>query len=114
MIKRNEAVQFLDALMASGMFSGEVNTALNDIIGCIQAEEDNLHIWGVDDEDVEDLYSTPKEEYMTDEYKVHIDELYGKYSFTPSIYEQKQFDAELKEMENINEGNGDTAHESDC
>lgn len=97
MISREDATEILDILIGSELLSDDINGALHDILVAIAAEDDGLHIWGIPDDDVMDLYTKSREEFITDTFKEHVDALYKAYRYTPSKHEQEIVDEELAE-----------------
>lgn len=89
MISRENAVKTLKTLFGRILMSQETEEQIRNIITCINAERDCLHVWDGDDEEVAELYSTVR---ATDEYNnAHrelCDKLYAKYKFEPSEFEK--------------------------
>lgn len=102
MIERDDAVRLLYSVINSGIVHDDLANALEEVAQCIAAENDGLHVWGVNSDDVAELYTSVRTD--TDEYKAHCDlcdELYQRYHFVPSEYETAQ------ETESIKEGMAD-------
>ena len=94
MITREEAVQFLYRVMDSELISEEAELNLQEIANCIDGENDSLHLWGVPDKDVQTLYTSVREDLITDAYKAELDRLYQLYRFYPSKFEEDELIAE--------------------
>ena len=95
MIDRQKAVEVLYDLMNSDMLGGELEDELQDIANCIEAEENNLHLWDADDLDVAVMMVNPDTNDPDYERLVaKCDRIYKKYCFEPSRFEKDL--AELK------------------
>lgn len=99
MISRGQAVDTLIALCTSNILDSKLEARIEDIITCIDAELDGLHLWGGDAEEVSKLYSTVREDLITPEYTEEMDRLYIKYKF-----EDSPFDVEQQKLEHTAEG----------
>lgn len=84
MIERREAVQALREMNESGILSPVLESVLDDIAICIEAEEDlGIHIWGVDDEEflpIMEAEYMPAEE-PSPELKAKIEKIINRYGF---------------------------------
>lgn len=77
-ISRKEAVETLYGIINSGIISEELDSKLTDIAQCIGHEEDNLFLWGADDE-ASDLFVLKREDLITPEWIKHCEDLHEKY-----------------------------------
>ena len=93
MVTRDEAAEAIYEVINSGILDDDLEGRLEDIASCILREKDGLHLWGADDKDVVELYTTVRSDLVTPEYEQHIDELYYHYKFDPSEQEQEDFDS---------------------
>ena len=77
---REEAVEKLFSLINSGILSGEMEEALEDIVKCIEAEEEQgIFIWGAKENDWAELYVAYREDLWTDELKQKMQQIHDKY-----------------------------------
>lgn len=87
---REQAVQNLYELINSGILSKEVESNLEDIAKCIEAEdrENNLGIslWGAEDTDWMDLYVAKRSDLMTPEWEQHCTKVYEKYKIKELLF----------------------------
>ena len=107
-ITREEAVDLLYGLIGTGMFHDEINDALEDIAKNISAEDDGLHIWGAPAEDVVTLYTSVREDLITDAIREENDRLYALYKYEPSLFEQDMLG---ESEEELSDETGDRTHE---
>ena len=100
MIKREEAVDTLYALINSNVLDEELCDKIENIASCIGSERDGLHLWGADDQEVAELYTTVRSDAADlKEHENLCDMLYQKYCFEPSEFEMPEFMAQLEESE---------------
>jgi len=77
---REEAIKTLYQLINSDVLSDEIAEKLEDIAKCIGAEdEQNIFIWGVEDNDWAELYIAYRSDLWTDELKARMKSIYEKY-----------------------------------
>lgn len=77
-ITREDAAHTIYEIINSGIIDRELKDDLTSIVNCIEAEKDNLFVWGADDE-VTDLFISKRADLITPEWEKHCDELYETY-----------------------------------
>ena len=77
-VTRKEAIKIIYDTMNSGILSEELENALQDIANCIEHENDELFLWGADDE-VSDLFAAWRKDLIPPEWEEHCKSLYEKY-----------------------------------
>lgn len=90
-ITRTEAIRVLRRLEECGILNEELENGVADILRCIDAERDGLHIWGAEDEWVK-LYIAYREDLWTPELKAELQAINDKYSFVPAPYEAEKLE----------------------
>lgn len=99
MLSRDDACCVIGAIINSGIIDEDLVSDLQDISTAIGCEKDSLHLWGVDDQDVHDLYTCVRSDLITPEYQKHVDDLYNKYKFFPSEAEKNEIDIDEEDEE---------------
>ena len=90
MISRQRAIDVLYGLIKSDLLGEEVVEELQCIANCIEAEDNKLHMWDAPDEDYVKLNMCPCAENPNfEEFMAEVDEIYKRYKFTPSEFEQE-------------------------
>lgn len=75
---REEAIETLQSLVDSGVLSEEKTESLEQIIRCIECENDGLFIWGAEGDWIQ-LYIGYREDLWTDEMKKNMENIFEKY-----------------------------------
>lgn len=84
---RMEAVRVLYQLINSGILSDDLETDLQNIANCIEAEEKKeIFLWGAKDDDWLELYIGRREDLINDAWLHYIDAIQQKYA----IYKRGQ------------------------
>ena len=86
LISRQEAEDVLMRLEESGILQEELEGALAEIRGCIEAEEKGLHLWGAGDDCIK-LFTAYREDLYTEELCRELSGIETKYGFRPSPFE---------------------------
>ena len=86
MISRQEAAKVLRRLEKSGILPEDIEGALAEIRGCIEAEEKGLHLWSAEDDYIK-LFTAYREDLWTEELHREISGIETKYEFLPSPFE---------------------------
>ena len=98
MLTRDEAGAVIYQVINSGILDEKLEDDLTDVATAILCEKDGLHLWGVDDKDISDLYVSVNQAYITPEFEAHVDALYDKYKFYASKFEEEQEKSEDDEQ----------------
>lgn len=78
---RMEAARVLYQLINSGILSDDLETDLQNIAQCIEAEEKKeVFLWGVEDDDWQALYMHREPELCNDAWIRYIDAIQQKYA----------------------------------
>lgn len=78
---RMEAVRVLYQLINSGILSDDLETDLQNIANCIEAEEKKgVFLWGAKDDDWVELYIAQREDLINDAWIRYIDAIQQKYA----------------------------------
>lgn len=100
MITRDDAIEVLYDLINSNVLDDELCEDLQNVANCIEGERDAMHLWGADDHEVAELYTTVGgDEPFIKEHEALCNKLYKKYCFGPSDYEMPAFVADTEESE---------------
>jgi len=86
-ITREKAVKRLYGVINSGIIDRELEEDLQEIANCISEEMYCLHTWGADAEEVGKLFTSYREDLITEELKKELADIDDKYSFEPSVFE---------------------------
>lgn len=85
-ITRDEAIEVLQTMVNSDILDEDLENDLEEIITCIQSEDEGYHIWGADEE-VGKLFTSYRTDLVTPELEEELNAISDKYSFTPAPYE---------------------------
>ena len=78
---RIEAARVLYQLINSGILSDDLETDLQNIANCIEAEEKKeVFLWGAKDDDWTELYTARREDLINDAWLRYIDAIQQKYA----------------------------------
>ena len=78
---RIEAARVLYQLINSGILSDDLETDLQNIANCIEAEEKKeVFLWGAKDDDWLELYVARREDLINDAWLRYIDAIQQKYA----------------------------------
>ena len=86
LISRQEAADVLMRLEESGVLQEDLEGALAEIRGCIEAEDKGLHLWSAEDDHIK-LFTAYREDLWTEELHREISGIETKYEFVPSPFE---------------------------
>lgn len=87
MINRDDAIEVLRNLTESDILSEEIEEKLEQIILCIEEEQDGRHIWGATSDDWTELHIAYRSDLWTDDLAMKMENICQKYSFVPAPYE---------------------------
>ena len=90
-ITRSEAVRSINEIISRYAIKGDDKKLLQEIIYCIEAEQDSwLHVWGGDTEEVALLTLSPQSSVIIDYDKDKLRSIYKRYRFSPSLSDRRE------------------------
>lgn len=92
MITRSEALEFLYTLIDYGVLNEEIEDTLAEVVSCISMEQNGLHIWGADVDEISKISAAVRADLMTDDYVKECQKICAKYRFGLSKYEEEMED----------------------
>lgn len=96
-ITRDEALGTIYDLINSCILSEEIEIKLQEIANNIENEKYGLHMWGADNEEYSKITTSYREDLLTDEFVAECKQIWEKYSFTPSTFEEKEIEESINE-----------------
>ena len=98
MLTRDEAGAVIYQVINSGIISEDLEADLEEVANGILCEKDGLHIWGADDKDIADLYTSVSSDFITPEFEAHVEKLYDTYRFYASKFEKEEIEPDKEEQ----------------
>lgn len=97
LMTREEAVETLYELLESGILNDALEQEVQEIANCIEEENNGLHIWGADLDEIITIHTPKRADLITPEHIKECQKICEKYAFGLSPFEKEQ------ESESINE-----------
>lgn len=88
MITREEAINTCLEIIDAGILAEDIESSLQDIVSCLEAEMIGRHEWGVEDDKLGVLYTAKRVDLITDEDMKEFDRIHRKLTFIPSVDER--------------------------
>ena len=90
-ITREQAQGTLYDLINSGILDKEIEEKLQDVVNCIDAENEGLFLWGADD-DADELFICRRDDLYSDELAKRLGAIFDKYKIKEYVTKESEDD----------------------